>query len=965
MEEHHAESEVDRESDTQNEAIQDEFEAAAREEAARDGFIRIRSQNILITGAGGAGKTCTMSVMFGEKPPDEYTSTGVCENARRAACVSGLPKQLVRDVESANRILFSDGKFTWLAGDRLLHLIARGANACLPEIQEKRNALAAAVESSSELPESSVRDVSGVTPPSRLPNDASILILSDRNTLDPSSNTVPSSFPDESPAQTLSNAEHAVGSGDNALDSDISDHNLHEMELLHSTASDLPSEPPHEETSATEPVDSVANTLPSDSSNRSLSEMTTSALGAGDSALHSDAPSLNLSATLPVDSTGSALPSDSQLSDNCANLLPSQPLDATALDEFEDHKLAAEVLTNVAELMKDPSSEPLGAGDSGDAPSLNLSATLPVDSTGSALPSDSQLSDNCANLLPSQPLDATALDEYEDHKLAAEVLANVAELMKDPSSEPLAEVDILHIVDSGGQLQFHEMLKKFVIPLHASIFVTDITANENSKVKDLFFKDGKPVGEPYESHYTHEQLFKRSLQALQLQEKSAKLAVVATHIDKLDEDKKQGAIEKKDRWISTVLTEAGIDGSKIIYRGDTLSGIVFALQAHNPLQPDKEMAQKLLTHLRSDVPVKPVDIPLRRFLLEQTLREAGKKSRGVVTMRECHKIARYFSIESVDVDHALQYLSNLNLILYVPEVIDDIVFCEVQTPLSALKQLVQYCAKVRADSEVRNAPSAGIDPAKLSLLATHGTLTEEHLAREEFRNQFDANFTPSKFLKLMEYFEIIAKRSTQTCIEYSMPCILREIPEDDLKSYRMPNGVNVEPLVLYFGNWPQAGVFCTLVTRLLSKYGWQPIPFKASDATVECLYRNCIKFEVNTESNLCCDITLIESYDSGYFEVHINLPEGESPDSYKTLCPQVRQMLLDASPSDVQPKDALICSIPSCKDPKRHAAVFHADGLLRCTKGAAKMRIRCDDSRYIWCKCYNISHFYWELLINL
>ena len=853
MEEHHAESEFDGESDTQNEAIQDEFEAAAREEAARDGFIRIRSQNILITGAGGAGKTCTMSVMFGEKPPDEYTSTGVCENARRAACVSGLPKQLVRDVESANRILFCDGKFTWLAGDRLLHLIARGAKACLPEIQEKRNASAAAVESSSELPESSVRDVSGVTPPSRLPNDAPILILSETKTVDSRSNTVPSSLPDISPAQTLSNAEHAVG---NALDSDTSDHNF---------ASDLHSESPHEEISATEPVDSVANALPSDSSNQS-SEATTS-------------------------------------------------------------------------------------------------ATLPVDSTGSALPSHSQVSDNCANLLPSQPLDATALDEFEDHKLAAQVLANVAELMKDPSSEPLAEVDILHIVDSGGQLQFHEMLKKFVIPLHASIFVTDITANENSRVKDLFFKDGKPVGKPYESHYTHEQLFKRSLQALQLQAKSGKLAVVATHIDKIDEDKKQGAIEMKDRWISTVLTEAGIDGSKIIYRGDTLSGIVFALQAHNPLQPDKEMAQKLLTHLRSDVRVKPVDIPLRRFLLEQTLREAGKKSRGVVTMRECHKIARYFSIESVD--DALQYLSNLNLILYVPEVIDDIVFCEVQTPLSALKQLVQYCAKVRADSEVINAPSADIDPAKLSLLATHGTLTEENLAREEFRNQFHLNFTPSKFLKLMEHFEIIAKKSTRPCVEYSMPCILREIPEDDLKIYRMPNGVNVEPLVLYFGNWPQAGVFCTLVTRLLSKYGWQPIPFKASDATVECLYRNCIRFEVNADRSLCCDVTLIESYDSGYFEVHINLPEGESPDSYKTLCPQVRQMLLDASPSDVQPKDALICSIPTCKDPKRHAAVFHADGLLRCTKGASKMRIRSDDSRYISCKCYNISRFYWELLINL
>ena len=635
-----------------------------------------------------------MSVMFGEKPPTVYTSTGVCESSRSAACVSGPPKQLVRDIECANRVLFSDGKFTWLAGDQLLQLIARGANACLAQ-------------------------------------------------------------------------------------------------------------------------------------NKKMREEMKDALG-------------------------------QQLSDP----------EAISRDNSIDY-----------------------------------------------------------------------------HEFALNVLASVAELMKDPSSEPLAEVDILHIIDSGGQLQFHEMQQKVLAALHATIFVTDITADPCSKIVDLFFVDDKAVGEPYESQYTHEQLFKRSLQALQLQNQSGKLAIVATHLDQIDEDMWKEKIETKDRWVSEILKSTKMGGSKIVYSGDSVNDIVFPLQADNPSQSDKDMAHKLLSKMRSKIPVEEVDIPLRRFLLEQTLRKAGKKSRGIVTMSECHRIARSFKIDSVD--SALRFLANRNLILYVPEVIDDLVFCEVQTPLSVLKQLVQYSAKVRADSEVKHTSSANLDPDNLSMLATQGVLTEE-LIQEEFENQFNADFTPKKFLKLMEHFEIVARKSTHPPIEYFMSCVLREVPEDDLKNYRMPVSDNCEPLLLYFGEWPQAEIFCTLVTRLISKYGWEPNLFQACGAAVECMYRNCISFSANPASGFCYDVTLIESYDSGYFEVHIYLPDGESPECYNTICPEVRQTLHDSLPSEVQPIDAFICSIPSCTRPKQHAAVLHTDDLLKCTKGVKKMRIKSNDKRYKW-----------------
>ena len=541
--------------------------------------------------------------------------------------------------------------------------------------------------------------------------------------------------------------------------------------------------------------------------------------------------------------------------------------------------------------------------------------------------------------------------------LAKNVLSSVTEIIKEhPTLQPIAVVELLHIIDSGGQLQFHEIINKFVTNLHATLYVTDIRQDPEENVMDQFYVKDEPTGKPYRSHYTHEQLFKRSLQALQLEKRSAKLAVAATHIDKIGEDEVDEAIEKKKKWVLNITKTAGIS-DKVIPCGDSFQDVVFPFCAHN-LSKSKTPVRNLLKRLcdDKDVPFDDNEIPMRHFLLEQTMQEHSEKSRGIVSVTKCHQIGLELEMSFEKVEEALQYLSNHNLILYVPEVINHLVFCEVQTPLSAVKQIVQYSAKVRADSEVKDLSDANLKPMELFSLATHGTLTEELLKRDEFKNQFpdDADFTSSDFLKLMMHFKIIAEMCSRSSIEYFMPCILRELPEHDLKEVRMQvhESDSTEPLLLYFSKWPQAGVFCTLVTLLISKYGWQPIPFKAGGAAVECLYRNCIKFEVITASKLSCDITLIESYDSGYFEVHIELPKGESPD---VLCPLVRDMLLNSLSEEVQPRDAFVCT---CKITPPHAAELQK--YLKCTKGNQKEKLKNDDKRLIWfgklfCDCTVMS----------
>ena len=104
------------------------------------------------------------------------------------------------------------------------------------------------------------------------------------------------------------------------------------------------------------------------------------------------------------------------------------------------------------------------------------------------------------------------------------------------------------------------------------------------------------------------------------------------------------------------------------------------------------------------------------------------------------------------------------------------------------------------------------------------------------------------------------------------------------------------------GEWPTSGVFCSLVSSLLSNENWEVMTDASEKPT--CLYRNCFQFR---HLKMPGSITLIDSFNQGYFEVHV---DDDAPLKACTeFCPEIRRSVFAALPpkAPLQAEVAFFC----------------------------------------------------------
>ena len=80
--------------------------------------------------------------------------------------------------------------------------------------------------------------------------------------------------------------------------------------------------------------------------------------------------------------------------------------------------------------------------------------------------------------------------------------------------DPLTAFRILEMIDCGGQPQFHEILPVFLRHLDFYVFVFQLCDELDSRPLVEFYVDGKPVGAPYKSPQTIEQLLQHCARSM-------------------------------------------------------------------------------------------------------------------------------------------------------------------------------------------------------------------------------------------------------------------------------------------------------------------------------------------------------------------------------------------------------------------------------------------------------------------
>ena len=414
-------------------------------------------------------------------------------------------------------------------------------------------------------------------------------------------------------------------------------------------------------------------------------------------------------------------------------------------------------------------------------------------------------------------------------------------------SKKLFEIQWINFIDSGGQPQFHELLPAFIRNSTVTMFVLKLSERLDQQPMIEYYKEGKSCGDALPCHLRNDQILQRCVQMIHSHPSSegnpSHMMFVATHRD-LEAECSETRADKNRKLLE--MFKPHFRDELVYYH--PFDELIFPINAKVPTEEDRKVAAMICEQI-SRFASKPCKIPVGWFLLEQDIRMLTDK--GVISLQRCHEIANKLKINAEDLVPALNYLHELNILLYYPSLLPGVIFAEPQALLNKLTEVVAYSYKLRCGQI--NEPLTG----EWTRFQDEGIVTFQMLQEKRFSSHYIPGlFTPTHLVELFKGLLIFAPL---TANEYFMPCLLPMLPAESITRPRS----SIAPLLVHFpSKCAQNGVFCALVVHLLTTCRWE---LQTKDGNLACVFRNCIQFKLPGKP---ATATLIDSF--SFFEVHLN-----------------------------------------------------------------------------------------------
>ena len=465
----------------------------------------------------------------------------------------------------------------------------------------------------------------------------------------------------------------------------------------------------------------------------------------------------------------------------------------------------------------------------------------------------------------------------------------LVELMRQLSNttDPLTSIRILHIIDSGGQPQFHEILPIFLRQLSFYVFVFRLDNALDSRPEVQLYVDGEQVGIPYKSSQTIEQLLQHCIRTMHSHGASSgchpQIIVIGTHSDKMSKSELQEVLKQTNEKILKILLSSLLR-EQIVYSNSTQNEVVFPVNAADPGSWEEDIVEQIREIVVGNKStIKSAKIPLKWFGLEVLLQEMAQ-TQGVLSKTECLAAAKdklFFEEDSFNA--AIEYLDKLSVLFHYPDILPDLVFADPQLLLDKLMELV-----VKA-YEIQKQPKALT--AKWKYFREFARVDVEFLSQEEFIMHYVPKlFEPQHLVHLFKELFIFASIGET---ELFVPCLLQSLDDDKVNEYRVQpyDSSPIPPLVIQFPEGcPRKGVFCSLICFLTSPKNY-PSPWsillERGVSSPVCLYRNCIQFKVYACPGT---VTLIDAYT--HFEIHTKVKPATSGNICRYLCQKIYSTIL-------------------------------------------------------------------------
>ena len=384
-----------------------------------------------------------------------------------------------------------------------------------------------------------------------------------------------------------------------------------------------------------------------------------------------------------------------------------------------------------------------------------------------------------------------------------------------PSNE-LFDDDWIHLIDSGGQPQFLDVLPLLYRSESLHIVVTRLDIGLDDKPEFRYTVKGENIAPPGYLRLSNREIIERACQIAEAQATTRnfvpKVMIVGTRKDKLGINGE--AILKE---INKELTKLHQKYNRVLIRKST-DEVIFAM---NAMARDGEKRQQYTEELQecilkaAEETGNKIDVPLKWLAFHLDIEKIG----GIVQKSECYKTGEMFGMERSDVEKALMYFDKVGLLLYHPDDLPDLVFTKMGPLIGRLSKLIT---------------ASFIIPGRC-VTAGYDRLREKGLFNESFlRTVFEdlssseEEFHDDDFLKLMECLKIAVHVDN----EYFLPSALPLNPPVDVSPFPM----SCVPLVY---SWDKQilphGFFFTFVVELLRQQeGGNKLYFELRDGVTQC-----------------------------------------------------------------------------------------------------------------------------------
>ena len=336
-----------------------------------------------------------------------------------------------------------------------------------------------------------------------------------------------------------------------------------------------------------------------------------------------------------------------------------------------------------------------------------------------------------------------------------------------PPSQKLFESTWFHILDSGGQQQFADILPAFVCGNTLHIILVKLTEKLSDIPKFSFYVNGRPVGVPQELCLTNLQQIIQTVRSqasttptvIEGAESSSTsrpyFMIVGTFADHLTGIRSYSvnsyeSLEDKNRQLISALAEFK---DQLVFRNKSLGQLIFPIDntvRRKRKQVISEIRQRIVALKECQVKIK---LPIRWFLFELEVSKEGEQTtHGKVSLDKCTEIGSVLGMSKSDVISCLTYLHKMTLFLYFHHILPNVVFTKPQHLLDLVSNIfsVAFISEAEAIAALRKPLPVGAQRK----LRREGIFSADIL--DCFDMQFiDGLFRKPEFLKLLEELRII------------------------------------------------------------------------------------------------------------------------------------------------------------------------------------------------------------------